>query len=370
MEETCEHPASGAGPARAVPAWARPAFWFFFLLLFLAEGAARLWGPAMPSCAEERRNPYRFRGWPEYVEGARGMIADHRTVVLLTNCQGYGAELPGRMGYPAALQDALAERKLLGDTNWRVVNWALDGATSIEYTILAAYLETLRPAAVIVSLAFADFRAEHFNEGWRYARSDVSRLATRPPVFRHLPPSFLRRHGKVEDGLDAWMFDRCALLRAKEYGWSWLDGHLPGIHYALYAPAINYRPWRIEGELAWLPEIRPIGVPRDQDLDLLYDERSTAMVDELAATLAAGNAPVVLAAQPFRDGHVHAETFAKDLEASAARHGLPFWNLQHAIPREEFLTSNHFDRRGHRRMAGELAARMESWLSAGDGDGR
>lgn len=368
MAEPVAHPASASGCACARPAWARPACWALFLLLVLAEGAARVWGPAPPSCATSRRNPYRFRGWPEYVEGAAETSAGRRTVVILTNCQGYGAEVPGWAGYPAALEGELAVRGVLGDADWRVVNWALDGATSIEYVVLAAYLRDLKPAAVVASLAFADFRAEHFAESWRYARSDVPRLATRPAVFRNLPRSFWQRHARAEETLEAWATDHCALLRAKEYAWSWLEEHLPGSHFALYAPAINYHPWRISGQRAWRPPIRPVGVARIQDLDLLYDERSTAMLDELAAVLAAGPAPVALVAQPFRDGHVHAATFARDLEAAAARHGLPFWNLQQAIPREEFMSSNHLNHRGHRRLARELAARLDAWLAAGTGD--
>ena len=343
----------------------------FLLLLALAEVAARLWGPAMPSCATDRRNPYRFRGWPEYVAGARELIASNRVLVVLSNCQGYGAELPGRLGYPAALQDRLAEGAVRGDPDWKVVNWSLDGATSIEYVILAARLKELKPAAVVASLAYADFRAEHFNEGWRYSRSDVARLATRPATIRNLPRSFLRRHAQVEDSLALWAFDRVALLRAAEYGWSWLEARLPGSHYALYAPAINYRPWRLEGLAAWRPAIRPIGVPRDQDLDLAYDGRSAAMIDELAAALAAADVPAVLVAQPFRDASPGGDGFAADLATAAAKHGLPFWNLQAAIPPEEFLTSNHLTRRGHRALAGELAGRLATWLGSGEtGDGR
>ena len=343
-------------------------FGLFLLLLVLAEIAARVAGPATPSCAEARRNGYRFRGWPEYVAGTRALLASNHVVVVLSNCQGYGAEVPGPRGYPAVLEGVLAERAFQGRANWKVVNWSLDGATSIEYVILAAYLKTLKPDAVIASMAFADFRAEHFKEGYRYSRSDVARLATRPPVARNLPGSFLRRHGKVEDLLALWAFDRLAILRAAEYGWSWLDGHMPGCHYAMYAPAINYRPWRIEREQRWLPDIRPIGVPRDQDLNLAYDERSTAMVDELAAVLSACGAPVVLVAQPFRDKHGSADRFAVDLAESAAKHGLPFWDLHAARPFEEFLTSNHLTRQGHRRMAEDIADRMEAWLGGGAGN--
>ncbi len=327
-----------------------------------------MWGPAMPSCATDRRNAYRFRGWPEYVEGTPEGMASNRTVVVLSNCQGYGAEVPGKSGYPAVLESVLRERGLQGRTDWKVVNWSLDGATSIEYVILAAYLKTLTPDLVIASLAFADFRAEHYQEGYRYSRSDVARFATRPGVIRNLPRSFLRRHMKLEDVLGLWAFDHLALLRAAEYGWSWLDGHLPGCHYAMYAPAINYRPWRIEGEARWAPEIRPIGVPRDQDLDLAYDERSTAMVDELASVLAAGNAPVVLVAQPFRDKHGGANRFARDLAASATKRGLPYVDLHAAMSPDQFLTSNHLTRHGHRQVAEELADRLETWLPGGAGN--
>ena len=370
MEAPREQAASAAGSARAGTARVRPVFWLFLLLLALAEVAARIWGPALPSCATERRNPYRFRGWPAYVAGTRDFRASNHVVVVLSNCQGYGAEVPGRVGFPAVLQNLLAEQAWQGAANWRVVNWSLDGATSIEYAILAAYLRTLHPDAVVASLAFADFRAEHYREGWRYPRSDVPCLATRWPVLRQLPRSYLRRHWKAEDALAAWAFDRLALLRLAEYGWSWLDGHLPGAHFTLYAPAINYRPWRIEGEARWLPGLRPVGVPRDRDLDLAYDERSTAMVDELVSVLAGGGAQVLVAAQPFRDRHESATRFAQDLEASAARHGVPFCNLQTAIPPEEFLTSNHLNRRGHRRLAAALADALAGRPPAGEGAGR
>ena len=342
----------------------------FLLLLGLAEAAARLWGPAMPSCATERRNPYRYRGWPEYVAGVRELTVSNRVLVVLGNCQSYGAELPGRLGYPAVLQERLAERAPPDGPGWKVVNWSLDGATSMEYVILAACLRELKPAAVVASLAYADFRAGHFNEGWRYSRSDVARLATRPATIRNLPRAFLWRHTKVEDSLALAAFDRVALLRAAEYGWSWLEARLSGSHYALYAPAINYRPWRLEGLAAWRPAIRPIGVPRDQDLDLAYDGRSTAMIDELAAALAAAGVPAVLVAQPFRDASPGGDGFAADMAAAAARHGLPFWNLQTAIPREEFLTSNHLTRRGHRALAGDLADRFAAWPAGGEGTGR
>lgn len=358
----------GLEPAPAC-SMSRPAWGFLLILLLLAEGAARLWGPAMPSCAEMRRNPYRYRGWPEYAEAARGLEASNRVAVVLSNCQGYGAELPDSAGYPAVLQRMLAAGDPEGERPWRVVNWSLDGATSIEYGVLAAFLRTLNPEAVIVPVAFADFRAEHFEEGWRYSRSDAARLATRPSVIRRLPGSFLRRHAKVEDSLALWVFDRVALLRAAEYGWSWLAGRLPGSHFALYAPAINYRPWRIEGLRAWAPRIRPVGVPLDQDLDLLYDGRSTAMVDELAAVLAELSCPVALAVQPFRDRHAYADRFTADLEASAARHGVAFWDLQRIIPEDQYLTSNHLNHRGHRRMAREIAGRLPALIGARTGEG-
>jgi len=340
----------------------RPTFWILVVLLLLAEGAARWGGPSVPTCLEAHRNPYRFRGWPEYIEGGRDLPESTRTVVLLTNCQGYGAEMPAKLIVAADLERELRTRKYQGEEDWRVLNWALDGATSIEYTILAATLRTMKPELVIASLAFADFRAEHFDAGYRYCRSDVPRLATRPSVARHLPTAFLRRHAQAEDVLAAAALDRIALLRVKEYAWSWLEGHFRGIHYTLYAPAVNYRPWQISKLEPWVPEIRPIGMPRDQDLDLAYDERSTTMLDELAEVLAAGPPPVVLVTQPFRDSHHSARRFAVEMGEVAAKYSIPYWDLHDAIPHREFLTSNHLTRRGHLRFAEELANRIELCL--------
>jgi hypothetical protein len=341
----------------------RPAWGLLIAGVLLAELAARWAVPAVPTSAEARRNPYRFRGWPEYVAAAAVPEDAKRTVVLITNCQGYGGELPARMSYPAHLETLLNERAWGGVTNWQVLNWALDGATSIEYTILAAYLREHPPAAVLASLACADFRGEHFRAGYEYPRSDLSRLAVRPSVQAALPADFLRRHWKVEDAVAAWCTEHFALLRLKEYLWSWLEGVLPGSHYALYAPTMNYRPWRMRTPDPVLPELRPVGVPRDDELDLAYDERSRTMLEDLVATLAAGHAPVALIVQPFRDSHSYVRQFAADLEAVARRHELAYWDLRSVVPRTEFMTSNHLTRRGHRRLAAELADRLTAELS-------
>lgn len=359
------HPNSAYAPRRL---WIRPAFWILLCLLLLAEGIARWSGPGVPTCTESRRNIYRYRGWPEYIEGIRDLPDSTRTVVFLSNCQGYGAEYPAKLGAASELGQELRRRGWQGTQDWEVLNWSLDGATSIEYTILAATLQEMKPDVIIASMAFADFRAEHFDAGYRYCRSDVPRLATRPLVLRHLPEGFLRRHAKVEDALAAAALDRLALLRVKEYIWSWLEGHFRGAHYALYAPSVNYRPWQIPKLEPWVPQLRPIGLPRDQDLDLLYDERSTAMLDELVGVLAASELPVVLVTQPFRDAHYYADRFNVELGEAATAHGLPHWDLHDAIPSGKFKTSNHLTRRGHLLFAEELANRLEGLQAPGEGE--
>lgn len=326
--------------------------------LAAAIGLCAEWGahsalPEVPSCIDAPRHPYRYRGWPEYMRGAEKR-GPGKTLVLLTNCQGYGGEYPASKGYAPRLERLLREND---GREWQVLNWAVDGCTSIEYMFMAAYLQEQQPDVVLALTSYADYRDEHFREGFSYCRSDVPRLLARRSVRRNLPDSFLRRHARTEDFLKLTMSNTFALPRFKEFSWSWVDRRLPGCHNVFFAPNVYYLPWALPKQ----PLIRAIELPHGDTPPLVvsYGEGSRVMLREYVSQLAAVPARVVVAAQPIRDRGVAAnEAFLQDLHGMAAESGLVYWDLHDALPSDRFLTSGHLHFKNHRRLAELLAERL------------
>jgi hypothetical protein len=325
------------------------------LPLAVVELAGRMLLPAVPPSGSIPRNPYRYRGWPEYVDGlAKDPAPGIGRCVLIGNCQGYGGEYRRSMIYAAALEKKLRAARAGGRTDWEVHNWSVDGATSLDTVLLAACLAERKADVVLALTNFADYRAEHVHEGLAFSRTDIPRLLTRAPVRRALPSAFLARHGRSEDILRFAAYDACAGLRFREYAWSWLDRRFPGLVHAAFAPRMTYLPWRIpKGPL--VPAIaRP---PRpESEPDVTYNADSRRMLREYAATLARGSAPVrIMIVEPYTvpdDDRVRRLT--ADAEALCAEYGLGFRDFRNLLEADGFLTSAHLSRRGHVRLAEAL----------------
>ena len=326
-----------------------------------ATGLAARVFPPPANCVESARNPYRFRDWPAYIDGLR--TADGAAcVVLISDSQAYGGEYPSRNGYPARLEALLNERKPGGIARWEVLNLSVDGVTTMEYMALAARLREERPLWLISVSGSADYRAENIAKGFAFPRTDLVQLPTEARIARRLPLSFWRRHGTVEDTLTAWVAHRFPLLRARDFLWSWLDTRFPGAQKSFYAPRTTYRFWQLPGQARTKPIPDPIRDPTKGWLDLTYDGRSTVLLGEFVAQLA--QIPAVhklVATAPLKGDFADAPegawiaAFRRDAARLAAEHGLPFRDLTTALPPDDFITSNHFHDRNHRRMAELLA---------------
>lgn len=320
--------------------------------------------PSPANCSTSSRNPYRFRDWVHYVDGihARG---DAATVVLISNSQAYAGEYPPQKGYAARLESLLNERQTGGYARWEVLNLSIDGVTTMEYMALAARLREEKTTWLVSVSGCTDFKADNFERGFSYCRSDLPNFLTQWNLARRMPLSFWWRHGRVEDTLTAWVTQRWPLLRVRDFLWSWLDTRYPGAQKAFYAPRVTYHYWQLPGKArtAEIPAPMPGG---DADnLDLTYDERSTVMLREFLAQLAVVPAEhrLVVAAplrstfQTSREGPWVA-AFRKDLAQLSGELGLPLWDMSEALPPEDFITSNHLHTRNHIRMAELLEVRI------------
>jgi hypothetical protein len=324
------------------------------------EIAARHILPAVPGCAEVHRNPFRFRGYPEYMDGISNAPAASR-IVLLSNSQAYAGEFQRAQIYATLLEEDLNQRKAGGRNDWRVCNWSVDGMTSMEYMLMAGRLREDPPAIVLAVIGYADFRGANETKGFSYCRSDIPRLCGRTDVARSLPFRFWLRHAKFEDLLTYGIVQRFALFRVREYLWSWLDIRYPGVQTVFYAPMVNYRFWQLTGR----PRVQAVDLPayRQEKVDFSYDERSTRMLREFLAQLAGLGTRTIIVNAPLRISTndpraAWNEPFRADLSALTGELGLPLWDLQAALPPEDFMTSSHFNRQNHQRFAKILADRL------------
>jgi hypothetical protein len=315
--------------------------------------------PDVPASLDEVRNPFRFRGFPEFVRGtSTAPTVDSKTVVLLSNSQAYAGEFPPNYSYAYRLRKLLNERGVGGCTNWYVLNWSSDGMTSIEYMILASKLRDEHPDLVLAITGYADYRAAHYNEGFGFCRTDVPRLATRWPIARYLPRTYWHRHFKVEDTLTVWVRDQVPLNRFPEYLWSYLDYKFPGAQNLFYSPFMDYHPW----ELRLKSITKPLQLHRGeaQELVFIYDDHSREMLAEYLRQLKPLPSPVVVISQPVRvnPDDFRAKwhyTYQKDIQRLTAEYGLDYRDLTQVLPGKDFITSSHFNADNHKRFAEQLA---------------
>jgi hypothetical protein len=329
------------------------------LVLAVLNGVSGWILPAVPDSAEAGRNGFRFRGYPEYLAGLDRSAAV-RDLVLLSNSQAYSGEYPVADGYPARLEGLLNGGSADG-ASWRVHNWSVDGTTSMEYMLMAAYLVGRAPDVLVASVGYADFRGQNMEEGFSHCRTDLPRLVARPAVARRLPLAFWRRHGAVEDTLSAMLRELLPATRVPEYAWCRLDQQYPGVMPLFYAPTLYHHPWKLDvprrGERPNI--LRPPNQAEGAGY-YAYDARSAVLLEEfLVALRRVGAGRVLVAACPGNDqpGSAHAASvaaFREDLRTLTAKHGVPFRDFSDALPAEDFLDSLHFTRPNHQRYARQL----------------
>jgi hypothetical protein len=280
-------------------------------------------------------------------------------VVLLTNCQGYGGEYADtRRIYPAYLQQELNTRAVGASTNWTVLNWSVDGATSIEMMIMAAYLKKQPPAVILAPMAYADYRSEVFDASLSFCRTDLPRLLNQGHIRRQLPPAFMARHSRVEDRLSFWIRDHVALTRFKEYLWCRLERLFPGIHTIFYAPKFSYMPWHLPRPKRFL--VPPLQLPTMSDdlANVRYDTQSRILLDEYLDMLAGIGTRVIVVAEPIQSSDNNHRAFLADLADATRARQLIHWDLNDALPADRFLGPNHLHTDNHRRFAEILGQRM------------
>ncbi|MCO5044825.1 MAG: hypothetical protein J5I99_08765 [Verrucomicrobia bacterium] len=341
----------------------------FLAALGGAEIAARRMLPVVPAAEDVPRNPYRFRGWPEYIRLDPAPTGTAR-IILISNSQAYAGEIPERRIYPDKLERALTAKHIGGYERIEVLNWSFDGVTSIELMLMAARLHNESPDLVIAAIGAADFSSFNLTRPLSQTRTDLPRLASRERIWRVLPHAFKKRHVRLEDWLTYAAWDRLALLRFRDFAWSWLDEMWSGVQTGLYSPGVNYHPWR----LASVKKRGSLGSPpwlKRGAFEVTYTPEARVLLEEYLDALQAIPARRLLVIAtphqlpPTDPLYAPDQLFLKDLRELAAKRGLLFWDDSALFPPSAFFDGLHFKADFHQYYCDRLMERLPQLFEDG-----
>jgi len=337
-----------------------------YALLFLVVGEIAL--PAalrhrLPRAEEEGRNPHARRNWDEYVSKTSVRRPGERVVLLVSNSQGRGPEVPASQSYPQLLEARL-DRERPGEPV-RVVNWSFGPNRVPETILLLARSPDLDPDVVLVVQPPNWFREEDYTYHSRPTPlamfpSDIVDTAW---LYRdRLPPDFVSHYIRPVQAVDALLARGLRSYRYRDWPVSFLRHHLPWLE--AFVPERDRAAWFLEGRqglrpLRERPRLDPalVGSPWPQPTLLrLFTEAALPL-----------RARKVFVFQPHPFLVRSPEAAFPALREHLLTHGWEVWDMMGAVPWSLFLEGNvHFGPRGHVVFAESLARRVEPLLDRED----
>lgn len=300
---------------------------------------------------QRARNPNFRRLWPEYVLHTEPKRDGEALVVLITNSQGYGPELPERFIYPVRLEQLLTER-------WqkpvRVVNWSVQSGNATDFVTLAAAAPRLDPDVTLVIASPRNFGRQFRMQqgepiGLDYGLPDIPRLIGYADVRELLPASYTAQYVHPNELLDT------ALARVMPL-WRYRD--LPQL-VAFDYPALRHFT-RGADQQNWRHREPAAPTWREQALqDLPVPLLSWELVDELAETLAELPGRRIFALMPSHSTTNHDfPSFPRRAGAHFEAAGVESWDLSGVVEDRHFITVSHMKETGHEAFAHVLAERL------------
>jgi hypothetical protein len=295
----------------------------------------------------DKRNPFWFRGWFDYVTETRPKQPGETLVLVLGNSQAFGFECaPGRI-YPSRLD---GELERLGHKPVRVVNWALPGGAGPEFPILAVAAARLKPDVTLCVLHQENFKAEFAGHGGRVMPLDA--LFTDAHQLVSL--------SRVRDRVSPWYratFLRPTLVARAYLAQAWhplLYRERPLAELSRYPALKPYVQVNLWGEFNLPPAFAPKQGASGGGVELSPD-----LVREYFQLIGKLPARKIFFAAPVRgEGDTGYDRVAASMVDQARAAGLEADDWTHALPDECFLSYAHFNDKGQREMARLLGKRL------------
>jgi hypothetical protein len=310
--------------------------------------------------SEERgRNPRGRRNWDEYVAKTSVRRPGERVVLLVSNSQGRGPEVPVEETYPQLLQARLSRER--PGARVRVVNWSFGPDRVPEAILLLARAQDLDPDVLLVVQPPNWFREEDYTYHSRPTPLAMfpSDLVDTAWIYRsRLPPDFVSHYIKPVQAVDAVLARGLPSYRYRDWPVSFFRHELPWLE--AFVPERDRAAWFLEGRqrfrtLQEQPRLDPalLGSPWPHPTLLrLFTEAAEPL-----------RAHKVFVFQPHPFAVPPHEAAFLALREYLLAHGWRVWDMMKAVPWPFFLEGNvHFAARGHRIFAERLARRIEPLL--------
>jgi len=287
--------------------------------------------------SNEIRNPGHRRGWYEYVRATPAKRPGEELILVLSNSQGYGFEIPARHIYANWLQSNLR----IQERNARVVNWSVPGAAYFDFLVLSAAARELKADHILFVLTPGPLcePTRPSLEG-RHWTSDVHYLLNDRTLRDRLAPD------RLSDRLSSGIWAEIRLGTAwPVWRWrAWIPAHL--------AQSDALRPlFPMEKDSTWIAHRTAFGrqpKPPPARLNEPAARRMLTLLREASPGLMIVNMPV---AENWRG-----ENRARDqLEKLARELSIRHLDLESSIDERHFITATHLNAKGHLEMARLLA---------------
>jgi hypothetical protein len=334
----------------------------FFAILGVALGELLLPGwlrTTLAPAGDLRVNPYPRRGWDDYIRAACAPRGPEVRVLVLSNSQGHGPELPPDDVYTTRLQAELNEGR--AGRPVRVVNWCFGPNRVPEAMVLLARAHDLAPDVVLAVFPPLWFQEEDYvYEGQptplSLFPSDVTDTAwfyrsRLPETFRahYLGPRQIVRAYLARYLPSYALRDLPISYLRKCFGW--LSPLIPeGARAAWFS--------RGEGRLSTLRH-RPVwdGTMRPPHPQLLR------MFNETAEALRSHR--IFVFAPHCFETPLEGRSAVYLLQEELLRNGWEVWDMMQTVPWNEFLEGQniHLSAKGHAVFAHALAERLRPELA-------
>jgi hypothetical protein len=283
--------------------------------------------------SNEIRNPGHRRGWYEYVRAIPSARTGEEVILVLSNSQGYGFEIPARNTYANWLQSNLR----IQERNARVVNWSVPGASYFDFLVLAGAARDLKADHILFVLTPAPLcEPTHSSLEGRHWTSDLHYLLNDPSLRDRLSPDQLSN--RLSPGI--WADIRLGAIWPVWRWRAWVPAYL--------AQTKALRPlFPMEKDSTWFAPPTFYGhqpKPPSAPLNEPAARRLLTLLREASPNLMVVNMPL---AEKWRGANPARDQLEKITKELSIRH----LDLEASLEEEHFITATHLNALGHLEMA-------------------
>lgn len=303
---------------------------------------------------ERRRNPNFRRLWPDYVLATQPKAEGETLILVISNSQGYGAELPARMIYTSRLAEEMSDRT---GAPVRVENWSVMSGNASDFSLLSALAHRIHPDVTLLLASPRNFsRKFRWQDGEKisldFALPDTKQLLAYSDVRANLSGAFQDFYVDLNQRIDAALGRFMPLWRYRD-----LPRVIPYEYPALrpFSKKTEQQHWLYDNPSAPLEFKRS---ERQRMRELPVPVMSWELLEETAEAFASVPGRRIFIHMPAYSTNADFPNFAARAGVIFEKRGAEVWDLERAVGDDGFVSNSHLNEQGHAVLAKILAERL------------